>query len=566
MRIVRVHARSFGPFQDRQLELAPGMTVVHGPNESGKSSWHAALHAGLCGLRRGPGLRREDREFVERHRPWDGGDWRVTVEVALDDGRRIELHQDLGGSVDSRAIDAVTGEDVTAELLHDGAPDASRLLGLHRRILPATLGVRQAEVLAVLADADGLQEQLQRAASTGGRDASVQQALRRIAAFHREHVGPDRTGSTRPLRRALEAKRQAEEALGRAQQAQQAYVELVHDRDRAAQLAGEAEERAAAARSAAVRAAAARAVAAERVEGPVAGRASLGVAAAGVVAAVAGVVLAVSGPRVAGVGLVVAGAVAIGAAVIRAWSARADDSQVDSRRPPHPNRPPGRVEPEDDLEAEAATLDAEARRLRIQASTLDGRASDREQHLPDVAEAEEAVAAAEHELARVRNLDADLARTTRFLEAARDAVQRDASPVLAAAVSDRLARVTRGRYNDVKIDPATLRVQVAGPGQSLRDATRLSRGTTEQIYLLLRLALTEYLVTTGETAPFIIDDALVHADRTRATAVLDLLHELSTARQIIVFSQEDEVLTWAAQQLVPPQDQLAELDRSSIGP
>ena len=55
MRIERVVAHAFGPLIDATLDLAPGMTVVYGPNEAGKSSWHAALYAGLCGVRRGRG-------------------------------------------------------------------------------------------------------------------------------------------------------------------------------------------------------------------------------------------------------------------------------------------------------------------------------------------------------------------------------------------------------------------------------------------------------------------------------------------------------------------------------
>ena len=72
MRFEAAHAHTFGPFRGEALELGRGMNVVFGLNEAGKSSWHAALYAGLCGMRRGPGLRREERDFAARHKPWDG--------------------------------------------------------------------------------------------------------------------------------------------------------------------------------------------------------------------------------------------------------------------------------------------------------------------------------------------------------------------------------------------------------------------------------------------------------------------------------------------------------------
>ena len=49
--------RAFG-LRGARIDLAPGMTVVAGPNESGKSTWHAALPPGSPGLKRGRGRAR----------------------------------------------------------------------------------------------------------------------------------------------------------------------------------------------------------------------------------------------------------------------------------------------------------------------------------------------------------------------------------------------------------------------------------------------------------------------------------------------------------------------------
>ena len=70
MRFETLIAHSFGPFQGSELHFEQGMTILYGPNEAGKSSWHAALFAGLCGLRRGRGKRKGALEFAYKHRPW----------------------------------------------------------------------------------------------------------------------------------------------------------------------------------------------------------------------------------------------------------------------------------------------------------------------------------------------------------------------------------------------------------------------------------------------------------------------------------------------------------------
>jgi hypothetical protein len=72
--------------------------VVSGVNESAKSSWHAALYAALCGRGRGDAAPTpEDRRLLERYKPWDGAPWLVSAVVVLDDGRRLEISQDLDG-------------------------------------------------------------------------------------------------------------------------------------------------------------------------------------------------------------------------------------------------------------------------------------------------------------------------------------------------------------------------------------------------------------------------------------------------------------------------------------
>ncbi|OGQ87210.1 MAG: hypothetical protein A2512_09480 [Deltaproteobacteria bacterium RIFOXYD12_FULL_56_24] len=50
MRITRLELKAFGPFTDRILELGPGLHIVYGPNEAGKSSTLRALKAWLFGF------------------------------------------------------------------------------------------------------------------------------------------------------------------------------------------------------------------------------------------------------------------------------------------------------------------------------------------------------------------------------------------------------------------------------------------------------------------------------------------------------------------------------------
>ena len=139
-----------------------------------------------------------------------------------------------------------------------------------------------------------------------------------------------------------------------------------------------------------------------------------------------------------------------------------------------------------------------------------------------------------------------------FLRKAQECVNRDIAPDLAAGVRQWLPSVTQYRHSDARVDPRDLSVQILGSDNEWRDARQLSHGTAEQIYLLLRVVLAERLVTTGETCPLILDDVLVQSDLGRKRALLEAVLSISGDRQVILFTQEAEVLRWAQTNLATP--------------
>ena len=209
-----VNCRAFGPLHDRTLTLTPGLNIIYGPNEAGKSTWRAALVAGLCGRRRRRGVTTDDRLFAERHRPWDNPkEWAVRAVIQLADGRRIELSHDFAGGVENSAQDMqVADREVSHEIMNEGAPDGARWLGLDRKSFQSVACVRQSELLDILSDASALQTDLQRAATTARADETASAAVKRLEQFHREHVGTSRS-PTKPLERSRSSVEKARSAL-----------------------------------------------------------------------------------------------------------------------------------------------------------------------------------------------------------------------------------------------------------------------------------------------------------------------------------------------------------------
>ena len=247
MWIERVIARAFGPLQDETMELGQGMTVISGPNEAGKTSWHAALRLALTGVRRGPGRTKEAAAVIEHHRPWDSPDrWEVEVRLHLGDGRTVDISQDLAGRVACRARDVVLGDDLSSEIINDGTPDATKWLGLDRESYTAVAAVNQAQIMAVAENASALQDQMQRAAATRGTDATAAEAIDRLKAFRKEAVGAVRVGATGPLWAVMREVEAADAAMAEAQRLHADYL------DREARLEDAATDHLAAERALAV--------------------------------------------------------------------------------------------------------------------------------------------------------------------------------------------------------------------------------------------------------------------------------------------------------------------------
>lgn len=88
----------------------------------------------------------------------------------------------------------------------------------------------------------------------------------------------------------------------------------------------------------------------------------------------------------------------------------------------------------------------------------------------------------------------------------------------------------------------------------------------EQIYLLLRIALAEHLTKKGERCPLLLDEVTVQSDRERTARILDLLHALTSERQIVLFTQEEDVRDWAKARLIGERDRYIDLAGAAARP
>jgi uncharacterized protein YhaN len=121
------------------------------------------------------------------------------------------------------------------------------------------------------------------------------------------------------------------------------------------------------------------------------------------------------------------------------------------------------------------------------------------------------------------------------LREANTALQTLFSPLISRRAAVLMARMTDSAYAGVYFD-REMRFTAQRAGELNAHALEyLSDGTRNQLYLAVRLAICE-LVLTEEACPLILDDVLAAFDDKRAKDTLKLLRELARERQIILLT------------------------------
>lgn len=137
---------------------------------------------------------------------------------------------------------------------------------------------------------------------------------------------------------------------------------------------------------------------------------------------------------------------------------------------------------------------------------------------------------------RIRKLEdiyAALTIAQQTLTEASLSLQRRFAPQIAKRAQELMNAFTGGRYERLALaEDMTLR-SGAGNEDTLRDAFWRSDGTADQLYLSLRIAVSEALTP---DAPLVLDDALVRFDDERLKATLEVLKTLQSHKQIILFT------------------------------
>lgn len=116
-------------------------------------------------------------------------------------------------------------------------------------------------------------------------------------------------------------------------------------------------------------------------------------------------------------------------------------------------------------------------------------------------------------------------------------IHRQFAPSINRKVSELINRITAGKYNNVKIsDTLDINIECPSTGR-LVNINSLSGGTIDQLYFSLRFGIINSM--TEENLPLILDDCFIQYDDNRLSNIIQLIHNISKERQVILFTCQD---------------------------
>ena len=147
---------------------------------------------------------------------------------------------------------------------------------------------------------------------------------------------------------------------------------------------------------------------------------------------------------------------------------------------------------------------------------------------------------------------------SRMLDEIRSTYERDRQPRTLAEASEILKRLTDEKYQRIWTPLGEETLLVEDQQGNTFELSWLARGTREQLFIALRLALASEFARHGAVLPLILDDVLVNFDSRRAWSAIQVLQDAASpatasggGRQVFVFTCHEHICQMFQKMKIP---------------
>ena len=192
MKVEEIKINSFGTLRNKEINLSDKINIIHGKNESGKSTLLTYIKTAFYGISRN----KNGKEIsdYDKYKPWSGEEFSGKIKYTLDNGEQFEIFRDFNKK--NPKIYNAKLEDVTNQFNIDkkeGSQFFFEQVGIDENIFTSTIMAEQQEVKLSEQRQNILIQKIANIAGTGNSNMSYNKAKDRLNKKQVDEVGTERT-------------------------------------------------------------------------------------------------------------------------------------------------------------------------------------------------------------------------------------------------------------------------------------------------------------------------------------------------------------------------------------
>lgn len=197
MKIKNIKVNAYGNIENKDINLEEGINIIHGANESGKSTllnYIISIFYGISRNKDGKAL-----SDYEKYKPWNSNEFSGRISYKLESGEKYEIFRDFNKKNPKIYNDKL--EDISDRFetdKKDGSKFFIEQMGIDKQMYLSTVVSTQEEVRLDEKNQNMLIQKIANLAGTGEDNVSYKKALIKLQEKIRDEIGTNKT-SQKPI-------------------------------------------------------------------------------------------------------------------------------------------------------------------------------------------------------------------------------------------------------------------------------------------------------------------------------------------------------------------------------
>ena len=197
MKIKNIKVNAYGNIENKDINLEEGINIIHGANESGKSTllnYIISIFYGISRNKDGKAL-----SDYEKYKPWNSNEFSGRISYKLENGEKYEIFRDFNKKNPKIYNDKL--EDISDRFetdKKDGSKFFIEQMGIDKQMYLSTVVSTQEEVRLDEKNQNMLIQKIANLAGTGEDNVSYKKALIKLQEKIRDKIGTNKT-SQKPV-------------------------------------------------------------------------------------------------------------------------------------------------------------------------------------------------------------------------------------------------------------------------------------------------------------------------------------------------------------------------------